>query len=103
MIMFNGYVFDKRLQFNIITWASNSIATVIAGGELAFRFDKAITLNAGYWTVPGSRTLTATFPYFTQLDRSMADNFFRPGFTQGVWAIREPMNGCTIMCSSETV
>src|SRR4029079_6402782 len=26
-------------------------------------------------------------------DRSMADNFFRPGFTQGVWANGEPLKG----------
>ena len=93
LLRLNGYIFDKRLQFDIITWASNSLATVIAGGELAFRFNKAVTLNVGYWTVPGSRTLTQTFPYFTQLDRSMADNFFRPGFTQGIWAVGEPVDG----------
>jgi hypothetical protein len=27
-----------------------------------------------------------TFPFFGSSDRSMADNFFRPGFTQGAWA-----------------
>jgi hypothetical protein len=27
-----------------------------------------------------------TFPFFQSIDRTMADNFFRPGFTQGVWA-----------------
>ena len=34
-----------------------------------------------------------TFPFFTATDRSMADNFFRPGFTQGVWANGEPAKG----------
>ena len=34
-----------------------------------------------------------TFPFFTATDRSMADNFFRPGFTQGVWANGEPVKG----------
>ena len=27
-----------------------------------------------------------TFPFFQSTDRTMADNFFRPGFTQGIWA-----------------
>jgi hypothetical protein len=37
--------------------------------------------------VPGSRSLVNTFPYCTATDRSMADNFFRPGFTRrmGDW------------------
>jgi hypothetical protein len=34
-----------------------------------------------------------TFPFFGAIDRSMADNFFRPGFTQGAWANGEPVKG----------
>ena len=48
---------------------------------------------AGYTGVPGSRSLVNTFPYYTATDRSMADNFFRPGFTQGVWATGELSKG----------
>ena len=56
-------------------------------------FNKAFTLTGGYTGVPGSRSLVATFPFFTSTDRSMADNFFRPGFTQGAWANGEPWKG----------
>jgi len=48
---------------------------------------------AGYTGVPGSRSLVNTFPYYTASDRSMADNFFRPGFTQGLWATGELWKG----------
>ena len=34
-----------------------------------------------------------TFPYFVQLDRSMADQFFRPGFTQRTWVDGESWKG----------
>jgi hypothetical protein len=91
MFTFGGYIFDKRLKFSLVTWASNTIATVIVGGTVFWEFNKALTVYGGYWTVPGSRTLSYTFPYFTQPDRSMADNFFRPGFTQGIWATGEPL------------
>jgi hypothetical protein len=50
-------------------------------------------IMAGYTGVPGSRSLVNTFPFFTSTDRSMADNFFRPGFTQGAWATGEFGNG----------
>jgi hypothetical protein len=93
MATFSGFVFDKRLQYNLIVWASNSTATTIVGANVGFRFSKKFTLWGGYWAVPGSRTLSYTFPYFTQPERSLADNFFRPGFTQGVWAIGEPLKG----------
>ncbi len=93
LFMFNGYVFDKRLQYNLITWASNSLASVIAGGIVGWQFNRAITAYAGYWSIPGSRTLTGTFPYFIETDRSLADNFFRPGFTQGIWFTGQPAKG----------
>ena len=45
-------------------------------------WDKRLQYSLLVWTAN-------TFPYFTSTDRSMADNFFRPGFTQGVMASGE--------------
>jgi hypothetical protein len=93
MFQFTGYIFDKRLQYNLIIWASNTSAAVVIGGFVSWKFNKAITLYSGYWGAPGSRTLTGSFPYFVQPERSMADQFFRPGFTQGAWIDGEPWKG----------
>jgi len=93
MFTLGGFVFDKRLRFSLVTWTSNTLASVVVGGYISWEFNKAATVYAGYWTVPGSRTLSYTFPFFTQPDRSLADNFFRPGFTQGIWATGEPVKG----------
>jgi hypothetical protein len=83
---FGGYVFDERLIYNIIIWSSNAVATVIQGGYIGYKFDKAFTLYGGYWGIPGSRSNTRDFMWLEGVDRSMADSFFRPGFTQGIWA-----------------
>jgi len=93
MFQFTGYIFDKRLNYNLIIWASNTSAAVVVGGFVSWKFNKAITLYSGYWGAPGSRTLTGSFPYFVQPERSMADQFFRPGFTQGTWIDGEPWTG----------
>jgi len=93
MFTFAGYIFDKRLTFGLFAWTSAATTQVVVSGNVSWRFNKAITLNSGYWAVPGSRTLTFTFPYFTQPERSLADNFFRPGFTQGIWFTGEPVKG----------
>ena len=93
MFTFGGYIFDKRLTFSLFTWTSATTTAVVVSGNVSWRFNKAITLNSGYWAVPGSRTLTFTFPFFTQPERSLADNFFRPGFTQGIWFTGEPVKG----------
>ena len=93
MFILGGYVFDPRARYSFTVWTSAGAASIIVAGNIGWSFNKAITITGGYTGVPGSRSLVATFPFFTSTDRSMADNFFRPGFTQGVWLNGEPVNG----------
>jgi hypothetical protein len=86
MFVFNGYVFDKRARYNLTVWTSAGAASIVVAGNIGWQFNKALTITGGYTGVPGSRSLVNTFPFFTATDRTMADNFFRPSFTQGVWA-----------------
>jgi hypothetical protein len=86
MFILGGYIFDKRLAYSFTVWTSAGAASIVVAGNIGWRFGKGFSLTAGYTGVPGSRSLVATFPFFAAIDRSMADNFFRPGFTQGVWA-----------------
>jgi len=86
MFILGGYIFDQRLRYSSTVWTSAGAASIVVAGTIGWQFNKAITLTGGYTGVPGSRSLVNTFPFFTSSDRSMADNFFRPGFTQGVWA-----------------
>jgi hypothetical protein len=85
MFIFGGYIFDKKLKYSFTVWTSAGAASIVVAGNIGWTFNKHLTLMAGYTGVPGSRSLVNTFPYYTATDRSMADNFFRPGFTQGVW------------------
>lgn len=93
MFTLGGYAFDKRLQYGMLVWTSAGSSLLVIAGTVGWRFNKALTLTAGYAGLPGSRSLINTFPFFTGIDRSMVDNFFRPGFTQGVWASGEPVKG----------
>jgi hypothetical protein len=93
MFILAGYMFDPRLQYSLTVWTSAGAASIVVAGNIGWRFNKALTLTSGYTGVPGSRSLVNTFPFFQPTDRSMADNFFRPGFTQGVWANGEPLKG----------
>jgi hypothetical protein len=93
MFILSGYVFDKRLRYSVTVWTSAGAASIVVAGNIGWQFNNALTFTGGYTGVPGSRSLVNTFPFFTGSDRSMADNFFRPGFTQGVWASGEPLKG----------
>ena len=93
MFIFGGYIFDKRLLYSLTVWTSAGAASIVVAGNIGWVFGKALTITGGYTGLPGSRSLVYTFPFFTASDRSMADNFFRPGFTQGVWASGQPLKG----------
>ncbi len=93
MFILGGYIFDKRLRYSFTVWTSAGAASIVVASNIGWRFNEAFAVTAGYTGVPGSRSLVNTFPFFAAIDRSMADNFFRPGFTQGIWANGEPTKG----------
>jgi hypothetical protein len=90
---FSGYVFDRRLDFNILLYTSSATLSATAAGYVGFVFDKAFAIRAGFFSLPSVRSLTGTYPFFHSVDRSMANNYMRPGFTQGAWANGELFPG----------
>ncbi|MBL8202557.1 MAG: hypothetical protein JNK40_16455 [Chromatiales bacterium] len=97
MFILGGYIFDPRLRYSSTVWTSAGAASIVVAGTIGWQFSEGFTLTGGYTGVPGSRSLVDTFPFFTASDRSMADNFFRPGFTQGIWAKGEPIEGLSYL------
>jgi hypothetical protein len=97
MFIFAGYMFDPKLQYSLTVWTSAGASSIVVAGNIGWRFNQALTLTGGYTGVPGSRSLVNTFPFFQPTDRSMADNFFRPAFTQGAWASGEPVKGLSYL------
>jgi len=90
---FSGFAFDPRLDFNILLYTSSATLSATAAGYVGFVFNDAFALRAGFFSLPAVRSLTGTYPFFHSTDRSMANNYVRPGFTQGVWANGEPFPG----------
>jgi hypothetical protein len=93
MFILGGYIFNKKVVYSLTVWTSAGSASIVVAGNIGWQFNKHFTLIGGYTGVPGSRSLVNTFPYWTQMDRSMGDNFFRPAFTQGLWATGELPTG----------
>jgi hypothetical protein len=93
MFIFGGYIFDKRLRYSLTVWTSAGAASIVVAGNIGWQFNKRLTITGGYTGVPGTRSLVNTFPFFASTDRTLADNFFRPAFTQGIWANGEIVKG----------
>jgi hypothetical protein len=90
---FNGYAFDRRLDFQLMIYMSSATLSATAAGYVGFKFSKAFALRVGFFSLPSLRSMTGTYPFFAGTDRSMETNYMRPGFTQGIWAEGEPVPG----------
>jgi hypothetical protein len=93
MVHFKGWIGVPKLLYHITLWTVNTTDQKALFATIGYRFHKAFNLFGGLNGLPGSRTLLGSHPYWLGHDRVMADEFFRPYFTHGVWATGEPIPG----------
>jgi hypothetical protein len=86
MLFFQGWLFDTRFRYQAFVWTVQDTNQVAVGGALTYNFSKYLTLGAGWNAYPGTQSLQGSHPYWESYDRVMADEFFRPYFSQGVFA-----------------
>jgi hypothetical protein len=89
-IKFLGWILDPKLRYFIYTWTSNPTqgqgAQVVVAGNVGYTFNEHLTIAAGITSLPGVRTTEGNFPFWLGVDsRLIADEFFRPSYTSGVW------------------
>jgi len=86
MLFSQGWLFDPRFLYSTFVWTVQDTNQVAVGGALYYNFGKYLTLGAGWNAYPGTQSLEGSHPYWESYDRVMADEFFRPYFSQGVFA-----------------
>ena len=89
-IKFLGWILSPKLRYFLYTWTSNPTqgqgAQVVVAGNLGYTFNKYLTVAAGITSLPGVRTTEGNFPFWLGVDsRHIADEFFRPSYTSGIW------------------
>lgn len=93
MLFFKGWLGLPKLRYQIILWTVNTTDQKAIFGSIGYQFTRAFSVYAGLNALPGTRTLTGSHPYWLGHDRVMADEFFRPYFTNGAWISGEPVPG----------
>ena len=86
MLFSQGWLFTPKFQYSTFVWTVQDTNQVTVGGALYYTFNKYLTLGAGWNAYPGTQSLQGSHPYWESYDRVMADEFFRPYFSQGVFA-----------------
>lgn len=90
-IKFLGWVLSPKLRYFLYAWTSNANqgqgAQVVLAGNLNYTFNKYVTLSAGIFGLPGTRSIEGNFPFWLGVDsRHIADEFFRGSYTSGILA-----------------
>jgi len=86
MLFSQGWLFTPKFQYSTFLWTVQDTNQVAVGGAVYYVFGKYLTLGAGWNAYPGTQSLQGSHPYWESYDRVMADEFFRPYFSQGVFA-----------------
>ena len=87
---FLGWILSPKFRYFLYAWSSNASqgqgAQVVLAGNLSYNFAKQFNVGAGIRSLPGTRSVEGNFPFWLGVDtRLIADEFFRPSYTSGVW------------------
>src|SRR6266850_2554120 len=90
-IKFLGWLLDPKFRYFLYAWTSNASqglgAQVVLAGNLNYTFNKHFNVAGGITSLPGTRSVEGNFPFWLGVDtRLIADEFFRPSYTSGIWA-----------------
>ncbi|WP_435021736.1 hypothetical protein TA3x_002531 [Tundrisphaera sp. TA3] len=90
---FTGFAFSPKLKYNATVFSTSTTNQTIFQGFVGYDFAKALRIAGGYYKIPGTREWTESARYPLGIDRSMANTFFRPSLSGGIWANGEPLQG----------
>ena len=85
MLFSQGWLFTPKFQYGTFVWTVQDTNQVAVGGAISYNFNKHALLGIGWNAYPGTQSLQGSHPYWVSYDRVMADEFFRPFFSQGVY------------------
>jgi hypothetical protein len=86
MVFFKGWLGNPKLVYNIFFWTVNPTDQKNFFASMGFQLTRRLSIYAGLNGLPGTRSLQGSHPFWLGHDRVMADEFFRPYFSNGVWA-----------------
>ena len=90
-IKFLGWLLSPKFRYFLYAWTNNAAMGrsfyIALAGYTGFRFNRHFELWGGLNGLPGTRSIEGNFPFWLSVDsRHIADEFFRPSYSQGFWA-----------------
>lgn len=85
MIWLSGFFYDPKFRYVITGWSLAATQQTLIFGNLQYRAADWLTIGAGISPSLSARSMQGSWPYWAASDRQMAEEFFRGGFSSGVW------------------
>jgi hypothetical protein len=98
IVFLQGWFISPKFLYSSFVWTTNTSqglpAQVVIAGNFAYVFDPRFTLGIGITSLPGARSTEGQWPFWLGEDqRLIADEFFRPSYTSGLFARGEVTKG----------
>jgi hypothetical protein len=85
-VWLTGFFWDPKFRYNISLWSLPTTQQTLLFGNMQYRFHPSFTLGVGITPNLTARSVQGSWPFWGSSDRQMAEDFFRGGFSSGVFA-----------------
>jgi hypothetical protein len=90
MVWLTGFFYVPKFRYNITLWSLPTTQQTLLFGNLQYRFSPAAILGVGIAPNLTARSMQGSWPFWASSDRQMAEDFFRGGFSSGVFLTGMP-------------
>jgi hypothetical protein len=102
MVWFSGFLGVPEFRYTLTVWSLPTTQQTLAFGVLRYRMSKAAELGVGIAPNLSSRSMAGSHPFWAASDRQMGEEFFRGGFSSGVFIRGEPISRVNYTASINT-
>jgi hypothetical protein len=101
-VWLTGFFWVPQFRYNISLWSLPTTQQTLLFGNMQYRFSRAFQLGVGITPNLTVRSVQGSWPFWGSSDRQMSEDFFRGGFSSGVFVTGQPVNGLFYTASINT-
>jgi len=90
-VWLTGFFWVQKFRYNISLWSLPTTQQTLLFGNLQYHFHPAFTLGVGITPNLTARSVQGSWPFWGSSDRQMSEDFFRGGFSSGVFITGRPL------------
>lgn len=90
MVWLTGFFYVPQFRYNITLWSLGTTQQTLLFGNLQYRFSRAFAMGVGILPNLTARSMQGSWPFWAGSDRTMAEDFFRGGFSSGLFVTGQP-------------